>query len=492
MRPLDWNAALTVLKESVPQTQFQNWLKPVEFIRRKEHAVVLGVPSRFHEEWIRSHYTQALTHVIRDQVGQSLQLEFELLEKETPWEQAQGSIPTPVLTPPARPVLRVVESGLTGASLRPVHEEDLSDSPEAPLAESPQLPSFPNPFVEMEYNQVAFRCTRLFAEGGEVQFNPLIVFAGVGMGKTHLLTEIGRQMHARRPGARVRYVSAEGFAGEFFQALRSPSPNTIIAFKKKYREHTDCLLFDDLEVLSGKTKTQEELLHIFNEIHARGGKVAFGTSVPPHRLEKLIEPLKSRLLSGVIAEVKYPSFGERVSLLERMCAHYGMSVPVEVLRTLADQGQKDVRELIGTLVRLHLQAKIENRPLDHQYLNREGVTSEPRREGISLEEIVCLVEHNYGICRTELQSKSRKGTTNWARQVAMYLARHHTLLPLEQIGHAFGRDHATVIHAFQKVAETMESQPTRRFEVEFLRQKLQGRSSRPTGHGREVSHDNSL
>jgi chromosomal replication initiator protein len=133
-------------------------------------------------------------------------------------------------------------------------------------------------------------------------------------------------------------------------------------------------------------------------------------------------------------------------------------------------------------VRMHLQAKIENRPLDQSYLSREGVCQEPRKETISLEEIVVLVEHNYGICRTELMSKSRKGNTNWARQVAMYLARLHTLHPLEQIGKAFGRDHATVIHAFGKVAEIMEQQPTRRFEVEFLRQKLQGRSARPNGN----------
>jgi len=474
MLSTDWNAALNVLRETVPQTQFQNWLKPVEFLRSNDRAVVLGVPSKFHEEWIRNHYAQALCRAIQNQVGQSLQLEFELLERESdldgPLDIAQPVLP---VAPAAatRPTLRIVES-------EPAEEEELCPT----ASDAPHLPSFPNPFVELEYNQMAARCVRMFAEGREMQFNPLILFAGVGMGKSHLLTEIGNQLRRIDPRARIRYTNSETFANEFFQALRSPNPQEILAFKRKYRQETDCLLFDDIEGMSKKMKTQEELLHIFNDIAGRGGKIAFTTSVPPSRLEGFVETLKSRLLSGVIAEVKYPSFQERVSLLQKMGAHYGMSPEPSVLRTLADQGQKDVRELIGTLVRLHLQSKIENRPFDQNFLSREGVSAEPRKESISLEEIVLLVEHNYGICRTELQSKCRKGATAWARQVAMYLARLHTLLPLEQIGKAFGRDHATVIHSFQKVVETMETEPRRRWEVELLRQKLQGRSARPNGH----------
>ncbi len=476
MLSTDWNAALNVLRETVPQTQFQNWLKPVEFLRSDERAVVLGVPSKFHEEWIRNHYAQALCRAIQNQVGQSLQLEFELLERESdldgPLDIAQPVLPVGMTAAPVgRPALRIVES-------EPADEED----PHQLLGDVPQLPSFPNPFVELEYNQVAARCVRMFAEGREMQFNPLILFAGVGMGKSHLLTEIGNQLHRLNPRARIRYTNSETFANEFFQALRHPNPQEILNFKRKYRQETDCLLFDDIEGMSKKMKTQDELLHIFNDIAGRGGKIAFTTSVPPNRLEGFVETLKSRLLSGVIAEVKYPSFQERVSLLQKMGAHYGMNPDPSVLRTLADQGQKDVRELIGTLVRLHLQAKMENRPLDQNYLSREGVSVEPRKEHISLEEIVLLVEHNYGICRTELQSKCRKGATAWARQVAMYLARLHTLLPLEQIGKAFGRDHATVIHSFQKVVETMETEPRRRWEVELLRQKLQGRSARPNGN----------
>jgi len=148
------------------------------------------------------------------------------------------------------------------------------------------------------------------------------------------------------------------------------------------------------------------------------------------------------------------------------------------MHQLADKHQTDVREMIGTLLRVHLQATLENKRLDGEFLAREGLVRETHREAITLAEIVSLVEHNFGVSRTDMFSKSRKGNINWARQVAMFLARTYTLLPLEEIGKQFGRDHATVIHAFSKVKETMEQQPTRRYEVEFLQQKLQGRAPR--------------
>lgn len=324
--------------------------------------------------------------------------------------------------------------------------------------------------MEMPYNHVAYQCANMFASGKHFPMNPLIVLGGIGMGKTHILTEIGQQIRAQNPRARIRFTNFESFSAELVTALRA---NDIHTFKRKYREGTDCLLFDDIQGLTKRLKTQEELLHIFNEIVARGGRIAFTSSVAPQRLEEFIEPLRSRLLSGVMAEIKPPSFEERVEILSRMAAHSQMTIDPLVLRSMADKGQKDVRELIGSLFRVHLQAKLENRTLDDNFLAKEGWVQASQKSAITLCEIISLVEHNYGVSRTELASKSRKTAVTWARQVAMYLARKHTLLPLEEIGKSFGRDHATVIHAFQKVSETMESQPTRKYEVEFLKQKLE-------------------
>jgi chromosomal replication initiator protein len=472
MPQLDWKATINSIRETLPQTQFQNWFKPVELIRCDERSVVLGVPSRFHEEWLRSNYSSQLTEAIRNQCGIDLQLEFEILVRQENFEAALSGEATPgeidsnnaTARPPARPNLRIV-----GAD--PAEDEENSATPE------PNLPLFNNPYFEVESSRVVSQCAMLFAEGKDRQLNPLVILGSVGMGKTHLLTEIGHQARRDDRTLQIRYTNAELFTAEMVHAIKSDS---ILQFKKKYREGTDILLFDDVQGLTKRMRTQEELLHIYNEILSHGGRVAFTTSVSPHRFEEFIDPLKSRIISAVIAEIKTPTFEERVQILARMCMHNQIIIEDEVIRSLADRGQKDTRELIGNLFRLHLQAKLENRPLDHNFLAREGWVREAQKEVITMEEIISLVEHNFGVPRTELISKSRKSLTAWARQVAMYLARHYTLLPLEEIGKTFGRDHATVIHAFQKVTETMEQQPPRRFEVEFLREKLQTRSPRGT------------
>lgn len=460
MPQLDWNATINTIRDSVPQTQFQNWFKPLELIRFDERSVTLGVPSRFHEDWIRSHYEKHLTQAIKDQCGADLQLEFEILLRE---ENAEAALSAPIVT--QRPNLRIVSN----------HPDEAEDHPV--IVQPPNVPPFNNPFFELDSNHVVYQCAQLFAAGQDSQLNPLVIVSGVGMGKTHVLSEIGNEAFRANRELRVRYTNAELFTAEMVQSIKS---DTSLVFKRKYREETDILLFDDVQGLRRRLRTQEELLHIFNEIVTRGGRVAFTSSTTPHRLEDFIEPLKSRILSGVIAEIKNPTFEEKVGILARMCMHNQIIVDDAVLRSLADKGQKDTRELIGNLFRLHLQAKLENRVLDQSFLAREGWVREAQKEVITLEEIITLVEHNFGIPRTELMSKSRKSVTTWARQVAMYLARQHTLLPLEEIGKTFGRDHATVIHAFQKVAETMEQQPTRRFEVEFLKEKLQTSSPRGT------------
>lgn len=471
MLQLDWNITMNTLRATLPQTQFQNWMKPVEFIRTDDTCVVLGVPSRFHEEWLRDHYSHRITQVIREQVGTEVQLEFEILTRQ---EEAEGLAPSahgaaahtapqaaPVLASAARPQLRIVDP--------------TQSVPSEPDVLPPNTPPFHHPFFDFPYNHVPYQCLGMFAEGRSLQINPLVIQGGVGMGKTHLLSELGQRVYRKDRKCRVRYTNAEAFTNEMYRYLKAQD---MLTFKRKYSEETDCLLFDDVQDLTKRLKTQEALLHIFNEITARGGQVAFTTSIPPNRLEEFIDPLKSRLLAGVVAEIKTPTYDDKVQLLGKMAAQNGLFIDQAVMHSLADKALTDVREMIGTLLRVHLQAKIENKTLDGEFLAREGLVRETHREAITLAEIVSLVEHNFGVSRTDMFSKSRKGNINWARQVAMFLARTYTLLPLEEIGKQFGRDHATVIHAFSKVKETMEQQPTRRYEVEFLQQKLQGRAPR--------------
>jgi chromosomal replication initiator protein len=460
MLQLDWDATISTLKETVPQAQFQNWFKPLKLIRCDESSVVLGVPSRFHEEWIRNNYSSAISSAIRKQIPNELQLEFEVLIQKENVEaaSAQENILTTPL--PIKPTLRLIEN----------KTESPPDIVEE--VEKPNIPIFKHSFIESNYNKVAYQCALMLCADGN-SINSLVISAGVGMGKTHLLAQVGKWVLLKNQNTRVRYTNAEMFTAEMVYALKN---DRIYQFKKKYREDTDVLLFDDVQGLAKRMRTQEELLHIFNELTTQGKRIVFTSQVLPHQLEEFIDPLRSRLLSSVFSEIKFPTFEERFELLKQHCDTQGISLEENVIAALADKGQKDVRELLGTLLRVHLQAKIDNKVIDEVFIATEAA-SRPQG-GVQMSEIIFMVQNNFGITREEILSKSRKSLTVWARQVAMYLARHFTLLPLEEIGKAFGKDHATVIHAFQKVTEIMESQPTRKYEVEYLRQKLENRGSK--------------
>lgn len=496
MPRIDWNATVEDMRGALPATQFRNWIQPLTLVRQDDRAVVLGVPSRFHEEWLRRHYSSQLVRALKKQSGSDLQLEFEILKEphETPTlPPSVPAAPAATATPtaePTRPFLRVLPKlepeasspspaaapvGSPAPTVEPVHIIGLTPrptvaEPEGPRIEDAALPVFQNKYFEAPFNAVAYQCAALFTEGPYPAVNPLVVVAGVGMGKTHLLAETGRWMTKKHPTLQVRYTNAEAFMNEQGQHYRQ---NSILDFKRVYGERTHCLLFDDIHLLAGKLKTQELLLHFFNEITNRGGRLAFTSTIAPQRLPDFIEPLRSRLCAGVLAEVRAPNMDERHDMLERLAKEQQIPIDGPALRCLADQGQRDVRELLGSMVRLHLQAKIQQRSVDMALVRRDTGLVESRREKVSLEEIVSHVEHHCRVSREDMISKSRKGAVAWARQLAMFLARNHTLLSLEEIGRFFGRDHATVIHAFQKVKETLASHPSRRYEVEFLTKKLE-------------------
>jgi len=459
-----WESTLQTLQEVVPPPQFQRWFKQISFLRQQEQTITLGVPSPFHQDWLSTHYLDTLNRAITKHYGNSIQLEFEVILEDSNIEAS--SSPVFSIPPQTKPQLRVVEGG--GAS-------SLSEIPqhELPIEEfSSQIPSFPGAFFELEFNRLSYQYCKLFVLGNTPSLNPLFISGGVGMGKTHLLANLGSDLLAQNAQLKIRYTNAEKFTNEMFKSWNDKSgPN----YQKFYRDGVDILLFDDLQGLNGRRATQEALLHIYNEILSRGGRVVFTSSVAPQKLGEFIEPLRSRLFSGVYSEIKQPSYDEKVSLLSLLAQQNQIPVDETVLRILADQGHRDIRELLGVFLRLHLQSRLEKTSLDSHFLAREGVSFEAPSQAITLAEIVALVENSFGISREELKSKSRKGVVAWARQVAMYLSRRFTLLSLQEIGGFFGRDHATVLYAYDKVSETIRLQPSKQYEVEYLLKKLQAR-----------------
>ena len=468
-----WESTLKTIQGEIPAPQFQRWFKQVSFLRREEQTIYLGVPSRFHQDWLSTHYRDHLNRAISQNFGNTLQLEFEVLLEDSNLEASQS--PTLPIVPVQKPQLRVLEGGGLSVSQKPELDSHGEDKGEA-LFDS-QLPHFAGDFFELDFNRLSFQYGGLFVRGDNPSLNPLFISGGVGMGKTHLLSLIGKELQKNKPHLKIRYTNSEKFTNEMYKSWNDKSgPN----YQRFYRDEVDVLLFDDLQGLAGRRATQEALLHIYNEILSRGGKVVFASAVAPQKLGEFLEPLRSRLISGVSADIKAPGYEEKVALLSLLAQQSQISVEEPVLRILADQGHRDIRELLGVFLRLHLQAKIENKPLNSSFLAGEGVRFDSPKQAISLSEIVSLVEHSFGVSKSDLTSKSRKGVIAWARQVAMYLGRRFTLLSLEEIGKSFGRDHATVLYAYDKVSETLRLHPSRKYEVEFLIGKLQARVPRET------------
>lgn len=470
MQHLDWTATLNSIKESVPRAQFLSWIEPLEFIQRDETSVRLGVPSRLHEEMLKKHLHHHVLRAIEKQTGFPVQLEFEVLAKTNVEASFSAEIPaTPApAAAPQRPQLRVIEGSLATAP-PPLEIE------EREVVHRPLYPRPTSPFFEVEANRVALQVSRLLVDGIDPNLSSLVISGGIGMGKTHLLSTIGMMLEKRYPRLRIRYTNSESFTAEMIQSFRD---NSTHLFKKKYREDTDVLLFDDVQELAGREKTQEQILHIFNELLTLGRRIIFTSNVPIHRLGKMIDPLRSRLLSLMSVEIGCPSVDQRLQLLTLACEHNKMIVDGAVLRHLSENGSQDIRGLLGSLVRLHMQSTLENKTLDADYVQRQNGIPQTTRSPVTIEEIVSLIELNFGVTREDLCKKGRKSNIAWARQVAMYLARHMTYLPLEEIGAHFGRDHATVLYSYEKVAEGIKTHRDVQLQLEYLLERLKAKAPR--------------
>ncbi len=451
MMPTDWNATKDDLRSSVPLSQYQHWFNSLELIRTEGDTLVLGVPTRFHEEWIREHYNTHLSEAIRNRMGMDYRFEFEVVHKEN---YLPDSADKPKITTEIRPQLKIV--------------------PETAKEIVSNLPSTTIPYFEMPFNELAVKSALMLLDGTCPQFSSMLVQAAVGMGKTHFLSFIGKYISEKYPSYRVRYTNADSFGEELVDSLRSDSFDRLSSFKQKYRYHTDILLFDDVHILAKRFKTQNEVMCVFNELISSGKKIIFTSLIHPNELTDFLEPLRSRLLSSIIVEVDFPPYNERIQLLKKICTHYTLNIDETVIQTLASGGHNDLRQLIGFTLRMHMQSTLEKKELNHNYLSEHGI-GKTLSEKIGYEEILSTIERMFSVSREEILSKSRRGPVNFARQIGMYLARTFTNHSLEEIGKLFKRDHATVRHAHQKISEILCGCSSKRYEIEYIIEKLKSR-----------------
>ncbi len=457
-----WTRVRDRLKLDVGEVDYRNWLRQMVLAGRDGDEVIIQLPSRFLRDWVRTHYGDKLTHLWRAESDDILHVELRV--------GAPSPQPAPLAESLAEPVEMPDAAAGSGRSVWP-HDRLAAGIPELGGALDPRF-SF-DAFVVGKPNEFAYACARRVAEHPASQgFNPLFVYGGVGLGKTHLMHAVGLEL-SRREAPRplsVSYMSAEKFMYRFIASLRSKSS---MDFKESMRS-VDVLMVDDVQFLIGKETTQEEFFHTFNALVDSGKQIVISSDKSPSELD--LEPrLRTRLGCGMVADIHGTTFELRVSILETKAARAGVDVSRRVIEFLAHKITSNIRELEGALNRLVAHSSLFGHPVtleSTQDVLRDVLKAQDRR--VTIDEIQKRVAEHYHLRLSEMSSARRARAVARPRQVAMYLSKQLTSRSLPEIGRKFGnRDHTTVMHACSRVDELMGTDAAFAEDVELLRRLLE-------------------
>jgi len=453
-----WARVRGRLRTEIGDVAYRSWLKPLTLTGVAEGEVRLAAPTRFMRDWILSHYHDRLTRLWAGEID-------NVREVSVTVEQARSATKPMTMGRPeaAMPALKAGEPRLGDAGNGHEIALDLS----APL--DPRF-TFEN-FVTGKPNELAYAAARRVAEAKTVPFNPLFLYGGVGLGKTHLMHAIAWHIRRTHPERRIIYLSAEKFMYQFIRALRFK--NTM-AFKEQFRS-VDVLMIDDVQFISGKDSTQEEFFHTFNALVDQNRQVVISADKSPSDLEGLEERMRSRLGWGLVADIHPTTYELRLGILQAKAEQLGADIPTKVLEFLAHKILSNVRELEGALNRIVAHATLVGRPITLETTSEvlhDLLRANDRR--VTIEEIQRKVAEHFNIKIAEMQSARRARAVARPRQVAMYLAKQLTSRSLPEIGRKFGgRDHTTVMHAVRKVEELRATDASFSEDVDLLRRMLE-------------------
>ena len=450
----EWYRVSSRLKAEIGDTAFENWVKPISVSGLEGSEVRLGVPSRFMRDWVKANYLDRLKELwagenenvhsvqVRIVPKSKAQPSEEIEQEDNPVETVQGAAPA---------------TGWSAGS-------DISAPLDARFIFSKFVVGTPNEF--------AYAAARRVAEAPSVPFNPLFLYGGVGLGKTHLMNAIAWEIQQRDPARTVMYLSAEKFMYRFVRALREQ--NTV-DFKDQFRS-VDVLMIDDVQFIGGRDATQEEFFHTFNALVDQGRQIILSADKSPSDLEGVEERLKSRLNCGLVADIHATTYELRLAILESKAEQIDIDAPQKVLEFLAHKITANVRELEGALNRVAAHTQLIGRELTletTQEVLHDLLRANDRR--VTIEEIQKRVAEHFNIRVSDMHSARRARSVARPRQVAMYLAKQLTSRSLPEIGRKFGgRDHTTVMHAVKKVDELRDHDSTFAEDVELLRRMLEG------------------
>lgn len=423
-----WQQILSVLQKKVSRPSFDTWLKSTKALVFDDETVVVQAPNDFAKEWLENRYTKLIRGAILDHLGKHVDVKFIVEESNAEALRAQQA-------PVARGTAKSAADESYSTMLNPKYTFDT--------------------FVIGAGNRFAHAASLAVAEAPANAYNPLFIYGGVGLGKTHLMHAIGHYILEHNRNMKVLYISSEKFTNDFINAIRD---NRGESFRNKYR-NIDVLLIDDIQFLAGKEQTQEEFFHTFNALHEEHKQIIISSDRPPKEIPTLEERLRSRFEWGLITDIQPPDLETRIAILRKKAKAENLDIPNEAMMYIANQIDTNIRELEGALIRVVAYSSLINEDIT-AHLAAEAlkdIIPAGRPKALTIQDIQMCVGEYYNVSLEDMKARKRTKAIAFPRQVAMYLSRELTDYSLPKIGQAFGgRDHTTVIHAHEKISEYVQ------------------------------------
>jgi chromosomal replication initiator protein len=447
-----WEQALGQLRKVLPDHSYQTWFMPIKPIKRKNGTMTLSVPNRFYAEWIESNYKELLTRVLGN-IDESLSSYFFIVEPSPP----------PATPSDGKPVKNSGENQAYLPVNQPVDER---------YAHLNHRYTF-DTFVEGPHNQFAKAASKAVADAlGNTPYNPLLIYGGTGLGKTHLIQSIGNYARLQGGSGRIVYVSSEKFMVDYITALRN---NRLSDFTSVYRR-ADLLLVDDIQFLQNREGTQEQFFHTFNELYQRGKQIVITSDRTPKELQGVEERLVSRFLSGLTVDIQPPNFETRVAILQKKARLETLEIPDEVIDFIAQNITSNVRELESAMTRIFAYSSLTHLDITVDVAKKviRDILGVKKSKIISVDSIMKTVSSYYRISENDIMGKNRRKEIALARQIIMYLSRDMSGDSLKSIGLRLGRrDHTTVIHACATIKEKIDRDPAFRSQINALKNQIE-------------------
>jgi chromosomal replication initiator protein len=446
-----WQAALGQLQMEMPKASYDTWVRDSELIAYEDGQFVIGVSNAYARDWLDGRLSSTVTRLLTGIMNRTVNVRFIVWQGESDLGEMQTE-----------------QAPDEENTLMPPLITDQASHVSSPLN---TRYSFEN-FVVGASNRLAHAASVAVAEQPSQAYNPLFLYGGVGLGKTHLLHAIGNV--CVQSGLHVLYVSSEEFTNDLINAIRS---HTTQAFRDKYRR-IDVLLIDDIQFIAGKESTQEEFFHTFNTLHGQDKQIVVSSDRPPKAMVTLEERLRSRFEWGLAADIQPPDFETRVAILRSKAERAGHRMPNDILEIIARRVQSNIRELEGALTRIVAYAEFSGQPMNAKLVDLALADLLPRSGEVQNDDVVDKVAGAFGVTVDRMMGRDRSRDVALPRQIAMYLLREEANISLPQIGEFLGgRDHTTVMYACNKVADLLERDDRLRRQVIEIREQIYGQSN---------------